>query len=81
MILSVRDWMLERGLSKDQLIQESGLDDRVIEAIIAMRYTPSPEQRRRVAEILKVEADQVCWAYMVEVAHVYGHGPQFGRSP
>jgi len=73
--------MLERGISKEQLIQASGLDDRVIEAIMAMRYTPSPEQRRRVAEILKVEIDQVTWAYIVEVAHVYGHGPQFGRSP
>jgi len=40
-----------------------------------------PEQRRRVAEILNVDSDQISWAYQVEVAHVYGHGPQFGRSP
>jgi transcriptional regulator with XRE-family HTH domain len=79
--LSVRDWMVDRGISKAQIVEASGLDPNVIEAIIAMRYTPSPEQRRRVAEVLKVDLDRICWAYQVEVAHVYGHGPQFGRSP
>ena len=45
------------------------------------RYTPSPEQRRRLAAALGVDPEQVAWGHSAQVSHVYGHGPQFGRSP
>jgi lambda repressor-like predicted transcriptional regulator len=80
-IKSVADWMAERGLFLAQLVEASGLDRRVVEAIVRGQYTSSPQQRQCLARILGVAPEQVAWGHQVEVAHVYGHGPQFGRSP
>jgi hypothetical protein len=80
-VKAVADWMAERGFTLVALIEASGLDGRVVEAIACGRYTPSPEQRRRLAAALGVNIEQVAWDNQVPVVHVYGHGPQFGRSP
>ena len=78
---SVADWMAERGLSVAALVEKSGLDKRVVEAIVHGRYTPSPEQRRSLSAALGVAPEKVAWGHTAQVSHVYGHGPQFGRSP
>jgi ribosome-binding protein aMBF1 (putative translation factor) len=78
---SLADWLADRGLSVATLVAASGLDRRVVDAIAHGRYTPSPEQRRALASALSVEVDQVAWGHSTQVTHVYGHGPQFGRSP
>jgi transcriptional regulator with XRE-family HTH domain len=78
---SITDWLAERGLSLAAVVAATGLDRRVVEAIAAGRYTPSPEQRRAVAAALGVTVDQIAWGHQTAVSHVYGHGPQFGRSP
>jgi hypothetical protein len=80
-VKSVAEWMAERGLDLAALVAASSLDDRVVEAIVHGRYTPSPEQRRRLAAALNVGPEQVAWGHKAQVEHVYGHGPQFGRSP
>jgi transcriptional regulator with XRE-family HTH domain len=80
-VKAVADWMAERGLSLADLVEKSGLDRRVVEAIARGQYTPSPQQRRCLAGVLGVGPEQVAWGHQVGVAHVYGHGPQFGRSP
>ena len=74
-------WMTERGITLAELIDRAGLGKRVVEAIAAGRYTPSPDQRRVLATALGVELEQIAWGHTNEVSHVYGHGPQFGRSP
>jgi hypothetical protein len=38
-------------------------------------------QRQRIAAALGVSVDQIQWGRTVQVDHMYGHGPQFGRSP
>jgi transcriptional regulator with XRE-family HTH domain len=78
---AVAEWMAERGVTLAGLVEASGLDRRVVEAIAAGRYTPSPEQRQRLSAALGVGPDEVAWGHVAQVAHVYGHGPQFGRSP
>jgi transcriptional regulator with XRE-family HTH domain len=78
---SVVDWMAERVVTVAALVEATGLDKRVVEAIVHGRYTPSPEQRQRIAAALGVAPDQVAWGHVTQVSHVYGHGPQFGRSP
>ena len=80
-IRSIAEWMAERGLGLDQLLDASGLERRVLEAIVHGRYTPSPQQRRRVAGALGLEPGQVAWGHTTPVEHIQGHGPQFGRSP
>lgn len=78
---SVAGWMAERGIGLAELVAACGLERRVVEAIAQARYTPSPEQRRQIAAALGVSPDEVAWGHAAEVSHVYGHGPQFGRSP
>ena len=80
-VRAVADWMAERGISLAELVEASGLDRRVVEAIAGARYTPSPQQRQAIARALGVSPEQVAWGHQNEVSHVYGHGPQFGRSP
>ena len=80
-VQTVAAWMAERGLDLAQLVAASALDERVVAAIAQGHYTPSPEQRRRLAAALTVSPDQVAWGHLAQVEHVYGHGPQFGRSP
>jgi hypothetical protein len=80
-VKAVAEWMAERGLSLAALVEASALEQRVVEAIVRGQYTPSPQQRQRLAGVLGVGPEQVVWGHQVEVAHVYGHGPQFGRSP
>lgn len=80
-IRSLAEWMVERGLSREDLLQQTVFDTKVFDAILSGRYTPSPQQRQRLAGVLGLQPDQISWGHTVPVEHIYGHGPQFGRSP
>jgi hypothetical protein len=78
---TLAQWMAERGTGLAALVEASGLDGRVVDAVVAGRYTPSPQQRQRLSAALGVAPEQVDWGHQTPVEHLYGHGPQFGRSP
>ena len=78
---TLAQWMAERGTGLAALAEASGLDGRVVEAVAAGRYTPGPDQRHRLAAALGVAPGQVAWGHRTPVERLYGHGPQFGRSP
>jgi ribosome-binding protein aMBF1 (putative translation factor) len=80
-IRSVAEWMAERALGNEELLAAANLDPKVLDAILHGRYTPSPQQRQRLATALGVEPEQISWGHTQQVEHIYGHGPQFGRSP
>jgi len=80
-VKSVAQWMTERRLSLADLVAAARIEQRVVEAIVRGRYTPSPDQRGRLAVALGVEPEQISWGHVAPVEHMYGHGPQFGRSP
>jgi transcriptional regulator with XRE-family HTH domain len=78
---NIAEWMSERGIGMDQLLDASGLDRKIVEAIVHGRYTPSPQQRQRLAAALGLTSGDIAWGHGVAVQHIQGHGPQFGRSP
>jgi len=78
---SLAAWVSERGLTLTAVEEATGLDPKVLQAILNNRYTPSPQQRQRLAAVLGVTPDQIAWGHANEVSHLFGHGPQFGRSP
>jgi transcriptional regulator with XRE-family HTH domain len=81
-VKAVTDWMVERGLSLAELVEKSGLDRRVVEAIARGQYTPSPQQRQALALVLGVATEHIAWGHQVAVAHVYGHGlPSSAAAP
>src|SRR5205085_8573830 len=70
-IKSVAEWMTERGLGAPELVEATGLDKRVVEAIVHGRYTPSPAQRERLAAALGASLEQIAWGHQAQVTHVY----------
>ena len=78
---TVADWMADRGLDLAKLVAAAALEPKVAEAIVGGRYTPSPEQRQRIAAALGAAPEEISWGHGIEVQHLYGHGPQFGRTP
>jgi len=71
----------ETGMTVDQLIAASGLEAKVVKAIVSGNYTPSPTQRQRLAAAMNLSVEDISWGHTVPVEHLYGHGPQFGRTP
>jgi transcriptional regulator with XRE-family HTH domain len=78
---SIEELCAKGGLTAAQLAQRAGLDERRVQAIVAGRWTPSPAERDKVAAVFGLTRDQIAWGHRTSVAHIYGHGPQFGRSP
>ena len=63
-----------------ELVAASGLDAKVVQAIVDGQYTPSPFQRRKLAEVVGVTTDQIAWGHSIAVQHLRGNGPQTGRA-
>jgi hypothetical protein len=78
---SVEELCAEHRLDCRQLAEKTGLDERRVLAIVSGRWTPSPAERDKVAAAFGLTRDQIAWGHRAAVDHMYGHGPQFGRSP
>ncbi len=76
----ITQFMEETGMSLDQLVAASGMEAKLVTAIVTGNYTPSPAQRQRLADTLGVPKDQIAWGHTVPVEHLRGNGPQVGRS-
>jgi transcriptional regulator with XRE-family HTH domain len=68
------------GISLDQLVESTGLDAKLVTAIVTGNYTPSPAQRERLAAALGVSKEEISWGHSVSVQHLRGNGPQTGRA-
>jgi hypothetical protein len=78
---SVEQLCAEHGLDAAQLAVKAGLDEARVLAIVQGRWLPSPAERDCIAAAFGATKDQIAWGHKAQIAHVYGHGPQFGRSP
>jgi ribosome-binding protein aMBF1 (putative translation factor) len=70
----------DAGVSVEQLVAATGLDAKLVNAIVSGNYTASPTQRQRLAAALGVSTDEISWGHTVPVEHLRGNGPQSGRS-
>ena len=68
------------GISVAQLVSATGLDAKLVKAIVSGNYIPSPLQRQRLAAALGVSIEDISWDHAVPVEHLRGNGPQSGRS-
>ncbi len=72
--------MEEMEISIDQLVARTGLDAKLVAAIVSGNYTASPSQRQRLADALGIAKDEIAWGHAVPVQHLRGNGPQTGRA-
>ncbi len=80
MVKPIARHMEETGIGIGRLVTAAGLDRKLVEAIVAGNYTPSPSQRQRLATALGVPTDAISWGHAVPVQHMRGNGPQVGRD-
>jgi len=73
-------YMEETGINVGQLVTASGLDAKLVKAIVSGNFTPSPFQRQRLAAALGISTEDISWGHAVPVEHLRGNGPQCGRS-
>jgi len=75
----------QSGISLAQLAEDSGLDVARIEAIVDGRWTPSPEERRRLAHALGIDIEAVSWGHTMNPRNVryhrYGISEEFSNPP
>jgi transcriptional regulator with XRE-family HTH domain len=78
---SVEELCARQGLDHRQLAARAGLEEGRVRAILEGRWTPSPQERDRIAAVFGLDRTQIAWGHRTSVEHLYGHGPQFGRTP
>ena len=72
---SVAELCQQRDVSLEDLVSRSGLDAGRVAAIIEGRWTPSPQERRRIADALGADVSDIAWGHKTPVQHLWGHGP------
>ena len=65
----------EQQLTLEQLVEQSGVDEHRIVAILMGRWTPSPSDRDKIATTLGVSRDEITWGHQTPIQHIYGIGP------
>lgn len=81
MMEALDDLCVKRGLTPQMLADMAKLEAARVTAILEGRWTPSPQERDRIAAVFALSREQIAWGHRTEVQHLYGHGPQFGRTP
>ncbi|HMP06650.1 MAG TPA: helix-turn-helix transcriptional regulator [Lacipirellulaceae bacterium] len=71
-LLEERAWLL------DDLADHCGLPAERVAAIVDGRWTPSPQERQRIADALALPVDQISWGHTMSPRNVRYH--RFGLS-
>jgi len=65
------DFLLEeRNVALDELAQSAGLTLERAEAIADGRWTPSPDERERIAAAFGLEVTQISWGHTMNPRNV-----------
>jgi transcriptional regulator with XRE-family HTH domain len=72
---SVAELCREKNVGVDELAARCGLEATRVWAIVLGRWTPSPAERRGIAEALGAPVDEIAWGHVTPIQHLYGHGP------
>ncbi len=74
MSISVQKLCKDKGVSLLSLAERSGLDLKRLQSIYLGRWTPSPNERERIAQALGTSSDDIAWEHSTRVEHFYGPG-------
>ena len=62
----------ENGINAGELARRSGVDEQRVVAIALGQWTPSPEDRDRIAAVFGLARDQIAWGHKTPIQHLYG---------
>ena len=74
-IKSLDELCREHNLDARQLAEKAGVDEHRVLAIVLGRWTPSPQDRDRIAAVFGLTRDQIVWGHKTPIQHIYGQGP------
>jgi lambda repressor-like predicted transcriptional regulator len=63
----------QRGFSLEQLTNATGLSAERIESIVNGRWTPSPDERIKIADALGVAVEEISWGHTMNPRNVRYH--------
>ncbi|MBI5761196.1 MAG: helix-turn-helix transcriptional regulator [Planctomycetales bacterium] len=63
----------ESGLTIDEIAERAQLSIERMEAIAVGRWTPSPDDRRRIAEAFGIPVDEVSWGHTMDPRNIRYH--------
>jgi hypothetical protein len=72
---SVDQLCAERGLDAKALAELAMLDEQRVVAIVLGRWTPSPDERDKIAAVFGLTRDEITWGHKTPIQHLYGQGP------
>jgi hypothetical protein len=75
MAKSLEELCVAQSISIDQLVERSGLEEQRVKAILMRRWTPSPTERKQIADVFNLPVDEIVWGHATPIQHLYGHGP------
>ena len=64
--MRVSEILEQKGVDTHWLALEACLGERIVAAICKQQYTPSPSQRRYIAEALQVDCEDILWGHAIE---------------
>jgi hypothetical protein len=62
-------------LDHRQLAEKAGLEEGRVLAIVLGRWTPSPQERDKIAAAFGLTREQIVWGHKTPIQHIYGSGP------
>ena len=74
MSISVQKLCKEKELSLLSLAELSGLDLKRLRSIYLGQWTPSPNEREKIAQALGTSSDDIAWDHSTPIEHFYGPG-------
>ena len=72
---SVEQLCAGHGIGIAQLAERAGVDEQRVRAIVLGRWTPSPEDRDKIAAVFGLTREQIAWGHKTPIQHLYGQGP------
>jgi hypothetical protein len=72
---NVSELCTQHQIDVRELARRAGLEETRTLAIVLGRWTPSPEERDKVAAVFGLTRDQITWGHKTPIQHIYGHGP------
>ena len=74
MSISLQLLCQQKGVSLLSLAERTGIDLKRLQAIFLGRWTPSANQREKIAQTLNTPREEIAWQHNTQVEHFYGPG-------